>query len=206
VTGSGSHEPAISRHRVRRGLLVGLVVLLAGSVFIGWPGAGSSPRRSPQPASSPAPTADGAVTAALEYLAALRWDVLVDETRRKRIIDRRAAPQAAPELDAQLAAPSEALRAAVTDGPVIARTAVLGYRVDRFERRQATVSIWGMALFGSGAYRPATQWSTSRVRLVWRRSRWLIDGLKSHGGPAPDFPLRTLVRAGRRFRELRHVP
>ena len=74
------------------------------------------------------------------------------------------------------------------------------------DSRSASIAVWGFALFGSSAYRPTTQWSTSRVRLEWRGARWLITGVRSQGGPAPDFPLRELVRADRRYREPAYVP
>ena len=153
----------------------------------------------------PKPTPDAAVATALAYLDALRWDVLIDDRRRRQVIDRYATELAAPRLDAALVAPAEALRT-VAKRPVVARTSVLGYRVEHIDSRSAAIAVWGLALFGSTAYRPTTQWSTSRVRLEWRGDRWLIAGLRSQGGPAPDFPLRELVRADRRYREPAYVP
>jgi hypothetical protein len=153
-----------------------------------------------------APTARGAVRAAIAYLDALAWDVLIDDARRRRAIRARATPAAVAELDAELAAPAEALRGAVTRPPVVARSAVLGYRIPRFDDRRASIRVWGVALFGTGAYEPTTQWSTSDIGLVWSRDRWLVEGIRSHGGPSPDSPVRALARHARDFREVRHVP
>jgi hypothetical protein len=153
-----------------------------------------------------AATRRAAVRAAVDYLQALRWDVLIDAERRRKAISARATPGAASQLDAELATPAEAVRAAVTRPPVVARTAVLGYRVQLHDGGRAAVRIWGMVLFGTGAYEPATQWSTSDVSLVWSDERWLVDGVRSRGGPSPDSPLRTLVRSARALREVRHVP
>jgi hypothetical protein len=152
------------------------------------------------------PTGEAAVRAAIGYLDALRWDVLVDASTRRRVIAARATANAVAELDAQLAASSEALRGAVTRAPIVARIAVLGYRVKLLGSRSAEVRIWGMALFGTGAYPPATQWSTSDLRLVWSGGRWLVDGVRSRGGPSPASPLRTLARSDRSLREVRHAP
>jgi hypothetical protein len=151
-------------------------------------------------------TREAAVRAAVDYLQALRWDVLIDADRRRKAIAGRATPKAARQLDAELAAPAEAVRAAVTRPPVVARAAVLGYRVKLDDGGRAEVRIWGMALFGTGAYAPTTQWSTSDVSLVWAGERWLVDGVRSRGGPSPDSPLETLVRSDRALREVRHVP
>ena len=155
---------------------------------------------------APAPSRDGAVLAAFGYLRALRWDVLVDEQRRRRTLARLATPEAVDSLDAELAAPAEALRGAVSEPPVVARPAVLGYRVLGWDEERATVSIWGMALFATGAYPAATQWSTSRVELVWSRERWLVAGVSSRGGPSPAAPIKHLVATARAHREVRNVP
>lgn len=152
------------------------------------------------------PTRAGAVAAATQYLAALRWNVLVDDQRRLRVIERHAVPEAASQLDAELAVLAEGLRAAVTRPPVVARSTVLGYRVGSFSERRAVVAVWGMALFGTGAYQPTTQWSTSTLELTWSRDRWLVAAVTSRGGPSPGSRVGTLASAARRFREVRHVP
>jgi hypothetical protein len=155
---------------------------------------------------SEAPSRRSAAVAAIEYLEALRWDVLVDDARRRRAIETRATPEAAPQLEAELLAPAEALRSAINRPPIVARTAVLGYRVRRLDESRASVRIWGMALFGTGSYEPTTQWSTSDVALVWSGARWLVGGVESRGGPTPSTPVRALAHATRDLREVRHVP
>ncbi len=200
---------AAPRYRLRASAFAA-IALLGGVVILALRPDDDGAVRQPAPRSKPAavaiPTQQGAVIAAVAYLNALGWQVLVDAEARRRAIAQRAVPEVAADLEAQLAAPAESVRAAVTRGPVLARSAILGYRVDRFEGRAARVSLWGMALFGSGAYPTATQWSTSHIRLVWRRDRWLVAGVQSRGGPSPDSPLRSLMRAARGYRELRHAP
>lgn len=190
---------------MRRRWLVALAVALAGIGLVVIATRGSDARVVRTHAHAKDNQAAQAVAAALGYLDALRWDVLVDDERRRHVIDRLATPEAAPSLDAALAAPAEALRA-VADPPVVARTSPLGYRVERITNRSATVSIWGLALFATASHRASTQWSTSRLRLQLVDERWLVSDVRSFGGPAPDFPLRALAGADRRYRELRHVP
>src|SRR4051794_18137365 len=132
---------------MRRRWLVALAVALAGLGLVVITTHGSDARVVQTHAAARRAGADEAVAAALGYLDALRWDVLVDDARRRRVIERLATPEAAPRLDAALAAPAEALRAVVTDPPVVARTSPLGYRVDRIADGRAVVSIWGFALF-----------------------------------------------------------
>jgi hypothetical protein len=183
-------------------LLAALLGILVGRASVS---AADRPERA-STASSVAPTREGAARAAIGYLDALRWDVLVDDARRRRAIAARATPDAVAQLDAELAAPAEALRGAVTRPPIVARTAVLGYRVKLLHRGRAAVRVWGMALFGTGAYAPATQWSTSDLSLVWSGQRWLVDGAQSRGGPSPESSLATLARSDRTLREVRNVP
>jgi len=157
-------------------------------------------------APKPRPTRAGAVIAATRYLAALRWNVLVDDQRRLRVVQRHAVPEAVAGLDAELASLAEGLRGAITEPPVVARSTVLGYRVEASSERRAVVSIWGMALFATGTYKPTTQWSTSAVELAWSGDRWLVASVRSRGGPSPDSRLTALAEASTRFHEVRHVP
>lgn len=200
------------RQRARRrfGSLAAVAILVSVLVGLVIGRAGVEPPQRPgedaRRIQAPAPTARGAVSAAIAYLDALTWDVLIDDARRRRAIRARATTAAATELDAELAAPAEALRGAVTRPPVVARSAFLGYRIARFDEHRASVRVWGVALFGTGAYEPTTQWSTSDIGLVWSRDRWLVDGIRSRGGPSPDSPVSALARRARDFREVRHVP
>ncbi len=190
---------------MRRSIVAVLFVAALG-IVIGRAWAAGPPARTPEPTTHTAPTARSALLAAIGYLNALRWEVLVDDAKRRELIERLATPQAAPKLDAELAPAAEALREAVSRPPVVARRAVLGYRVSHVDAKRAAVRIWGMALFGSAAYRPATQWSTSDVALDWTGERWLVDGIQSHGGPSPALPVAALARQTYGLREVRHVP
>ncbi len=205
---SSDRVAATPRYRVRAVMLVAIALVGGGTAVVALRPSDrdAGPDARPELAGVATPTRRGAVKAAVAYVNALGWRVLVDAEKRRRAIERRAVPEVAAELDAELAAPAEAVRAAVTRGPVLARSAFLGYRVDAFDGRVARVSLWGMALFGTGLYPTVTQWSTSHIRLVWRSDRWLVAGVRSRGGPSPDSRLRLLVRTDRRFQELRDAP
>jgi hypothetical protein len=204
--------PAV-RHlgtRFHRRLLLGAIAAMLaaalGGALVGRASVSAADDSDPSASTRLLPTRHGATRAALGYLRALRWDVLVDDARRRRAIHERATPEAAPQLDAELAEPADALRGAVSQPPVVARSAVLGYRVELPEKERASVRIWGMALFGSGTYSPTTQWSTSDIGLVWADGRWLVDDVRSVGGPSPDSGVRALARAARNLREIRCAP
>lgn len=151
-------------------------------------------------------TARSAAVAAIGFLDALRWNVVINETERPRVLSNRATSRAADELDGELVAAAAGLSEAVAESPVVARTAVLGYRVLHSDGRRASVRVWGFALFGTGSYEPATQWSTSDLELVWSYDRWLVDGVESRGGPSPSSGVHALARRARGLREVRDVP
>ena len=192
----------------RRSRRASWLLAVAAAAILGMVVAGGSnpPAETSQPRATTGPSPRTAVTAALTYLDALSWDVVIDDDRRLKTISSLAVESAATELDAELAAPAEALRAAVSEGPVVARRAVLGYRLAGFSHERASVSVWGMALFATGTHPPTSQWSTSRIELVWSADRWRVTDVVSEGGPSPDSRLSVLVAAARDFRELNDAP
>jgi hypothetical protein len=179
--------------------LVGVLIGRASNSVRDHDGAPAVPQRSK-------PTSRSAVVAAIEYLGALRWNVVVDDAERRRVIGARATADGRDELDRELAAAAAALRDAVAEPPVVARTTVLGYRVLSADVRRASVRVWGLALFGTGTYRPATQWSTSDVELLWSNDRWLVDGIENRGGPSPSFGTAALARRVAGLKEVSCVP
>ncbi len=68
------------------------------------------------------------------------------------------------------------------------------------------MSVWGMALFGSGAYEPVTQWSTSTFDLVWQATAWKLTAMRSRPGPSPNSSLTDLARYDGAFHAYRYVP
>ena len=181
------------------------VVALLAAVAAAGPGDRHARDAAVAPAANE-PTAKTAVAAAIGYLAALRWEVLVDPRARRRAIAQHATAASVAKLVRQLEPAAEGLRAVTRRGPVVARTAILGYRIRSAEPTRVTVRIWGMVLFGTRTYRPTTQWSTSDIELVLQDERWLVEDVTSRGGPSPDDWLQPLVTRTRGLEEVRHVP
>jgi hypothetical protein len=148
----------------------------------------------------------GAVAVATAFLDALRWTVLVDDRRRMAVVRRFAAAGAGTTVDAGVSQGIADVRQAVAATPVVVRPAFLGYRVGRFTARRASVSIWGMALFGSGAYEPVSQWATSSLDLAWQRGTWKVASIQNRPGPSPQWSISELARPVVSFEEYRHVP
>ena len=148
----------------------------------------------------------GAVATATGFLDALRWDVLVDDRRRSAVVARFATAGARAALEAAVARPVAGLRRAVAASPVVARPVFVGYRVARFTRRRARVSVWGIALFATGVYGPVSQWSTTTFDLARQDGSWKVAGLHSRPGPSPRWSLGELAREVAAFEEFGHVP
>lgn len=174
---------------------------------------GSTPN--PQP-SGFARTPEGAVAAATAYVAALGGPTILDRFAVRTTVTaiasagsrdhlvrayELAAAQAREQLG--LGTPSRAV--------VILRTAPVGYRVDGFHRRAATVSIWRVGIVGSGTtVEPRQSWRTETVALVWEDGTWKVDAVRSSPGPTPPLagPAATapaeLFAAIPRFEEFEH--
>ena len=154
----------------------------------------------------PLRTRDGAVAAGTAFLQALPWWVLVDDERRGAVVRRFAAAGATPALDVRVSRGIRGLRDAVAVTPVVARPVLMGYRLSRFTFDRATVSVWGMALFGSGAYEPVSQWATTTLDVVWQRGTWKVASMRNRPGPSPRWSIEELARGVAAFDEYRHVP
>ncbi len=141
--------------------------------------------------SSNAPTRAGAVSAAARSITAFSGDVLLNPTRLRAVVSQIASKASRPLL---LAAFNEAsiqmrtkLGAATVPQPVIVlRSLPIGYRVERFSKAQARVSVWYVGIVGSGAtVEPQQSWRTQVVDLVWEGGAWKVDSFASSPGPTP---------------------
>ena len=189
--------------------LLAIIATAVVAVLAAVAAAGPGDRHTREAAVAPAasePTAETAVAAAIGYLSALRWEVVVDPRARRRAIAQHATAASVARLVRQLEPAAEGLRAVTRRGPVVARTAVLGYRIRSATPTRVTVRVWGMVLFGTRTYRATTQWSTSDIVLVLEDERWLVEDVASRGGPSPDDSIRRLVTRTRGLEEVRHVP
>lgn len=186
-------------------------------------GTGSSAEESastpnPQP-SGFARTPEGAVAAATAYVAALGGPAILDPAAVRTTITAIASAGSRDDLVRayELAAAQARERLGVgtsSDPVVVLRTAPVGYRVDGFHRRAATVSIWRVGIVGSGAtVEPRQSWRTETVSLVWEDGTWKVDAVRSSPGPTPPLagpaatPPAELFAAIPRFEEFtRELP
>ena len=142
-------------------------------------------------------TREGAVTAASAYVSELDGSAILDSSRLRRVVRTIAATSAQSQLAtayAQVAAQAkQQLGVDTFPRPVLLlRAAPIGYRVDRFDRFSARVSIWRVGIVGSGAtVDPQQSWRTETVSLVWERGDWKVESFASSPGPTP--PLKTSV-------------
>jgi hypothetical protein len=187
--------------RLRKWLPVGAAAALA-LAFVG-PVLAPGPR-APRPIASQArPTPASAVAAATAYATAFDHRVMLDRRRLRAAVARFAAPAAIPLLTAQLTDGLDALRASVAAGHVVSVPALLGYRVNRFTPPRASISVWGVLLFGTAIERPRSLWRTSTVELVWRDDRWWVTRHVGRDGPSAAWPIDRLATTAATFRRYR---
>jgi len=153
-----------------------------------------------RPASAPPTrTRAGAVAAAALAITAFDGDVLLDPARLRTVVNRiasRASRARLVEAFNQASAQTRAkLGADTVPRPVIVlRSVPIGYRVERFSPRKATVAIWYVGIVGSGAtVEPQQSWRTQVISLVWEQRAWKVSSFESSSGPTP--PLSTAEAA-----------
>jgi hypothetical protein len=62
----------------------------------------------------------------------------------------------------------------------------VGYRVESYSRREATVLTWGFTLLGNaGAVEPGAYFGLAHTDLVWSGGDWKIGRVRSGFGPTP---------------------
>lgn len=200
----GRNASATSGSRERRGarlrLLGGAFLLLALGFALGRIAASSDSRVVEAPAAisgfpraltlpSPAfkaPRAEterteaGAARAAARALASLADPRLLTSRERRRSVVAEMAPATyRAELDPLFDRTYEYLAGILgrpaQDGEVILRMTPLGYRVEAFSARRATVAIWQVTLLATPARSAIAAWSTSRAELVWSGGRWRVE-------------------------------
>jgi hypothetical protein len=136
-------------------------------------------------------TRHGAVAAASAYVSALGGPALLSPTRVRSVVRAIASPSVRDRLAAayvQAAVQArEQLGVGTIPAPVvILRAAPVGYRVESFRARAATIAIWRVGVVGSGAgAEPEQSWRTERVSLVWEHGVWKVASLASEPGPTP---------------------
>jgi hypothetical protein len=159
------------------------------------PDADSSPSETETPSGMEptgyARTPEGAVAAATAYVAALGGPAILDPAAVRTTLTAIASSESREGLIRayELAAAQARKRlgaGTASDPTVVFRTAPVGYRVDGFQRRGATVSVWRVGIVGSGAtVQPRQSWRTETLSLVWEDGSWKVDAVRSAPGPTP---------------------
>jgi hypothetical protein len=153
------------------------------------------------PAADRRAAANAAVTFAQELAVTGVSKTAVYGPRLRRI----AAPGAEARVRAAFGKGAEEVRHLIGETGVL-RAAPMGYRIDSFSARAASVSVWMVALAGGPRLAPTAQWRVLTLDLTWSSTGWrVIDG-SGGGGPSPRTPLSLLATETATFKELRHVP
>jgi hypothetical protein len=158
----------------------------------------STPNR---PTSTPTRrTRAGAVATAALSITAFDGDVLLHPELLRGVVSRIASTSSRERLIEAFMQASAQTRAklgadTIPQPVIVLRSVPIGYRVERFSTRQATVAVWYVGIVGSGAtVEPQQSWRTQVVTLVWERGTWKVSSFQSSPGPTP--PLSTADAAG----------
>ena len=157
----------------------------------------STPSRS-TPASTTR-TRAGAVAAAALSITAFDGDVLLHPDRLRAVVGGIASTSSRARLIEAFTQASAQTRAklgadTVPRPVIVLRSVPIGYRVERFSKREARVAVWYLGIVGSGAtVEPQQSWRTQIVSLVWERGTWKVSSFESSPGPTP--PLSTAEAA-----------
>jgi hypothetical protein len=166
---------------------------------------------------------EGAIAAAANYTTALSSDLLLDPVRRKAAIDTLAAPEAKARLQKRLDQAVASLRSglgvagATEDAQVLLRATPVGWRVEEYSDRAATVAIWVTSVGGSiggtdGPVPIREGWGTTTVELRWAGGDWKQVDSTTTDGPvpiadvAPPTAAPELVSKANEFKEFTYAP
>lgn len=116
-----------------------------------------------------------------------------------------AAPGSEARVRAAFGQGAADVRALIGKAGVL-RAVPMGYRVDSFSRRAASVSVWMVALAAGSKLEPIAQWRVITLELAWTAEGWRVTDGSGGGGPSPRTPLALLATEAATFKELRHVP
>lgn len=166
----------------------------------------SAPPRSPiQPRLPVEPRGGDPVAAAAAFLTAITPRVLLDRGRRDRLLDRWSDPASRDALGVTYAAEAQRVRDAFGGVPLLSRSALLGYRLERREPTSTSVAIWAVGVSAGSSGNGATGWSTITVRLRQKAASWRVVAVVANPGPDPIEPAAQLVRDAAGFRPFRHA-
>ena len=158
----------------------------------------------PRTASS-AHTRSGAVEAAARSITAFAGDVLLDPVGLRALVARIASSASRARLTEAFEEASAQTRAklgldTVPRPVIVLRAAPVGYRVEHYSPREATVAVWYVGVVGSGAtVQPQQSWRTQTVALVWEQGAWKVSSFASSAGPTPELTTQQAAAPGELF-------
>ena len=151
-----------------------------------------------EPARSPA-------AVAIDFLAGLTLERLIDRRAREAYLARRAAPGALAALRQMYAEEADRLQESPASDR-FSRAAVFGYRVRRRAPSAADVLVWAASVGASGDAPVAVGWRTINVSLARVGSRWSVTAVEETPGPSPELPGDEFIAAAVRFRGVHATP
>jgi hypothetical protein len=143
-----------------------------------------------------------AAASALSSLADAR--LLIDEGRQRAVVSEIARPayraELIPVFERTYEYLSETLGGPARRGEAVLRMTPLGYRVESYSSRRATVAVWQMTLLATPERAPIAAWSTSRAELVWAGGRWRVERFGVDApGPTPSVTAPATPTAAGQF-------
>ncbi|HEY6887327.1 MAG TPA: hypothetical protein VI300_06090 [Solirubrobacter sp.] len=156
-------------------------------------------------AARPTPDRRDAATAALTFAQELAVTGVSQAAVYGPRLGRIAAPGAEARIRAAFGKGAEEVRRLIGETGIL-RAVPMGYRVDSFSARAASVSVWMVALAGGSRLEPTAQWRVLTLDLAWTSTGWRVTDGSGGGGPSPRTPLPLLATEAATFKEPRHVP
>jgi hypothetical protein len=144
------------------------------------------------------------VDAAVATLYELALPALSNAASFERGVRRLAASGRSAEVRRAFGLAAREARASLAGGVV--RAAPLGYRVEHFDGRVASVAIWVVTLAAGRRLEPRSTWRRMTVDLVWESDRWKVTGGVGGPGPSPSSAARALLAEAASYRTLSLAP
>lgn len=157
-------------------------------------------------------TREGAARAAARALSSLADPRLIASRQARRTAVAAFAPpayraQLDPLFDRTYGYLGRILGTPARGGEVVLTMTPLGYRVEAYSRRRATIAVWQVTLLATPQRAPIAAWLTSRAEMAWSGGRWRVERFGTDTpGPVPSVtapdtgaPPRDFVEAARGF-------
>ena len=142
---------------------------------------------------------------AIDFLAGLTLERLVDRRARETYLARRVAPGSLAALRQLYAEEADRLRQS-SESDRFSRAAVFGYRVQRRAASAADVLVWAASVGASGNAPVAVGWRTIRVSLARAETRWSVTAVEETPGPSPELASEEFMATAMRFRGVHAAP